>query len=626
MLTLRRKLLAGVATVIIVLIATMTYISATGRAYDLNNNINRELRSIVDSSARNLAYWSSSNKLLLEGLVTEFLPNRASDMLDQALASTNAAAAYYAIDETKEFILRPDLDLPPGFDPTVRPWYQQTAAAGETIITAPYRDASSNELVVTFASPVIRNGKLVAVAGMDKTLTYVVEQVLAVELPASGYSMLLDRDGTILAHELSDQLDQNLQDVMSANESGSLSAAVDQVISVDYLEANYLLKRQPIPGTQWQLAIVIDREEALEVPVQRAVQQMLLVGVIVLIVALVLSYLLIQRLLRPLTVLAQAMDNASQADGDLTRRLEVKGNDELSSLASSFNRFSGSVQQLVRQSKQTAHDLIGIAQQIEVSASENNTQVQSQKEEILQVAAALHQMSSTSAEVADFASNTAESSQRSSDATNAANKQALENGSSMRGLMGEVDQAGEVIKQLDAEADSIGSILNTIQEIAEQTNLLALNAAIEAARAGDQGRGFAVVADEVRALSQRTHEATEEIQKKIQSLQSQTTQAVHIMDRSKEMADETADNVSKVASFLETAAAEVAQINEMSQRIADAASQQREANDEIGRITTVVSDSADVIAANVENNTRQAGDMAASAKGLGDQMSLLKVD
>lgn len=626
MLTLRRKLLAGVATVIIVLIATMTYISATGRAYDLNNNINRELRSIVDSSARNLAYWSSSNKLLLEGLVTEFLPNRASDMLDQALASTNAAAAYYAIDETKEFILRPDLDLPPGFDPTVRPWYQQTAAAGETIITAPYRDASSNELVVTFASPVIRNGKLLAVAGMDKTLTYVVEQVLAVELPASGYSMLLDRDGTILAHELSDQLDQNLQDVMSANESGSLSAAVDQVISVDYLEANYLLKRQPIPGTQWQLAIVIDREEALEVPVQRAVQQMLLVGVIVLIVALVLSYLLIQRLLRPLTVLAQAMDNASQADGDLTRRLEVKGNDELSSLASSFNRFSGSVQQLVRQSKQTAHDLIGIAQQIEVSASENNTQVQSQKEEILQVAAALHQMSSTSAEVADFASNTAESSQRSSDATNAANKQALENGSSMRGLMGEVDQAGEVIKQLDAEADSIGSILNTIQEIAEQTNLLALNAAIEAARAGDQGRGFAVVADEVRALSQRTHEATEEIQKKIQSLQSQTTQAVHIMDRSKEMADETADNVSKVASFLETAAAEVAQINEMSQRIADAASQQREANDEIGRITTVVSDSADVIAANVENNTRQAGDMAASAKGLGDQMSLLKVD
>lgn len=626
MLTLRRKLLAGVATVIIVLIATMTYISATGRAYDLNNNINRELRSIVDSSARNLAYWSSSNKLLLEGLVTEFLPNRASDMLDQALASTNAAAAYYAIDETKEFILRPNLDLPPGFDPTVRPWYIQTAEAGETIITAPYRDASSNELVVTFASPVIRGGNLVAVAGMDKTLTYVVEQVLAVELPASGYSMLLDRDGTILAHELSDQLDQNIQDVMAPNDASSLREAVDRVVAVDYLEANYLLKRQLIPGTEWQLAIVIDRDEALAVPVQRAVQQMLLVGVIVLVVALVLSYVLIQRLLRPLTVLAQAMDNASQADGDLTRRLEVKGNDELSSLATSFNRFSGSVQQLVRQSKQTAHDLIGIAQQIEVSASENNTQVQSQKEEILQVAAALHQMSSTSAEVADFASNAAESSQRSSEATNAANKQALENGSSMRGLMSEVDQAGEVIKKLDAEADSIGSILNTIQEIAEQTNLLALNAAIEAARAGDQGRGFAVVADEVRALSQRTHEATEEIQKKIQSLQSQTTQAVNIMDRSKDMADQTADNVSKVASFLETAAAEVAKINEMAQRIADAASQQREANDEIGRITTVVSDSADVIAVNVENNTRQAGDMAASAKGLGDQMSLLKVD
>ncbi|WP_158583939.1 methyl-accepting chemotaxis protein [Salinibius halmophilus] len=625
MWTLRRKLLGGVALVIVILIAIMTFISANGRAFDLTQNINRELRSITDSSARNLAYWVESNKLLLSGLISEYTPDREVQMLEQALASTTANAAYYAIAETKEFLLRPQFDLPPGFDPTVRPWYLQAANAREAVITPPYRDASSGELTVTFAAPVINGGQIAAVAGIDKTLNYVVEQVLTVDLPANGYSMLVDENNVILAHQREDQLDQVISDVMSPI-TGSFASAEDGVIEVQYLGAEYLLKIMPIAGTSWRLAIALDRQEALAEPVQRAVNQMLLVGLIVMVVALVVAYFVIQQLLRPLSVLAEAMDNASQADGDLTRRLPVKGKDELSSLASSFNRFAGSVQQLVMQSKLTAVELIGIAQQIESSALENNEQVQSQKQEILQVAAALHQMSSTSAEVADFASSTAESSQRSADATDKANHQALANGESMRRLMGEVDEAGTVIQQLDAEADSIGSILNTIQEIAEQTNLLALNAAIEAARAGDQGRGFAVVADEVRALSQRTHEATEEIQKKIQSLQNQTTKAVSIMDRSKEMADQTADNVRKVAEFLETAANEVREINQMAQRIADAAAQQREANDEIGRITTVVSDSADVIAENVEDNTRQAADMAASAKGLGDQMALLKVE
>ncbi|NLJ93668.1 MAG: chemotaxis protein, partial [Aeromonadales bacterium] len=192
---------------------------------------------------------------------------------------------------------------------------------------------------------------------------------------------------------------------------------------------------------------------------------------------------------------------------------------------------------------------------------------------------------------------------------------------SIHSLSQEMIQAGDVIQRLDLHAREISSVLSTIQGIAEQTNLLALNAAIEAARAGEQGRGFAVVADEVRVLSQRTHASTEEIQVTITTLQQATTEAVNIMETSRNLAELSVEDAEVAAQSLTEITTAVTLISDMASQIATAAEEQSQVTMEITQNTTAIKDVSDQLTVEAENSLEHANDLQKQAVELNGLVS-----
>jgi methyl-accepting chemotaxis protein len=348
--------------------------------------------------------------------------------------------------------------------------------------------------------------------------------------------------------------------------------------------------------SQAEVSAIISREMG-------AMVTWLLIGTTaILIAAFVCLYFISHMIATPIARTATMLKEIATGNGDLTVRLQVTGKDEVGELAHWFNVFVEKVQGIIRQIQSVTVTLSAASEEL----SSTSNLIAANTEEIAQqahtVASATEQsttnissISAAAEEMSTSMSVVAAAVEELSASIGEVTRNCQRESEMAMHAQNEANETQRIIEALDQAGNSIGKIVDLIQQIAAQTNLLALNATIEAASAGDAGKGFAVVANEVKELARQTASATGDIRKQVETMQLNTRNAVQAIS-----------GIRKV----------VGQVNELSQLIVTTVSEQNKAVGEIAHNVSGANDGAQDVSRNVAESATALTEISGTISGV----------
>lgn len=346
----------------------------------------------------------------------------------------------------------------------------------------------------------------------------------------------------------------------------ALRVVVPFIARKEFRGTNCLMCHTAPEGTvNGATSITLDMDKAYA-EIQRATYVAWSVLIAVQILLFLMLSWLIGFVVRPARVLQQELNRLGA--GDFTGQVHVQGGDEIGMLAKSVQKVNVDLGQLIGNVKLSARRLAKTAQRVSMVSRMTSEGVKSQKEETMLASETVRQITQSLDEAVIASKNAVAVADTITSRAGDAKHVITQTIASIHALADEVNSSTALIQELEQESNDIRNVTKMISDIANQTNLLALNAAIEAARAGEGGRGFAVVADEVRKLAQRTQEATIEISRKIEALQTGVRNATLGMAKGRERAEDSVTQIDRTNASLEQIIQSIATVHEANAKIA----------------------------------------------------------
>lgn len=366
----------------------------------------------------------------------------------------------------------------------------------------------------------------------------------------------------------------------------------------------------------------------------------IIVSLVALVVCIVVSILLAATIIRPISRVTRQLKEISEGEGDLTRQLEVKSNDEVGELAKYFNKMIDNLRQLIRQVGMGAEQVAASSEELTASAEQTSRSTEHIAVAMQDVSAGSERQVQSVSESSKFITEMSlglnqitDNTQQVSNSVVKAAEVAAEGQVSIHSVVDQMEsinqqmlQLAEMIAVLGQRSQEVEEIVSVIRGIAGQTNLLALNAAIEAARAGEHGRGFAVVADEVRKLAEESSQSAQQISDMVQSIQADTEAAVASMNGTTAEVRKGMNTVAEAGKSFEQIQRAVGDVNGQVQEVSAAVQQISAETEQVVQSIATIDEIAASTASGTQNVAAAAQEQLASMEEItSSAMSLSKM-